>query len=441
LNYAKIRSEKPRERERERERDRRDDPPGHLHQKQCVSTGTQNLSTYFTFQNLLTAYYQCRKRKRNTANAGKVELAFEKELLQLEKELQNRSYRPGQSICFVVTKPKVREIFAADFRDRIVHHLLVNYLEPIWEKKFIFQSFACRNGKGTHLAIKFLKKFTRSATKNFSRPAHYLQVDISAFFMSLKKDILFRCIAENVQNPEILWLAEKIIFHNPTENFYQKGNLNLFRLVPDNKSLFKIPPGQGLPIGNLTSQFFANVYMNRLDQFIKHVLKVKYYLRYVDDLILISRDQKELSFWKKQISAFLENRLSLKLHPQKSVQQTVYHGINFVGFIIKPKYTLIRRRIVVNLREKLAEFGARPIPASPEEFAIRLENISAVINSYYGQFLHADTFNLRKSLYYKHFVVLKTYFKPADKTFSVFQLKEICVKKQLSEADFFKPIE
>ncbi|MDR3559197.1 MAG: hypothetical protein P4L62_02970 [Candidatus Pacebacteria bacterium] len=143
---------------------------------------------------MLKAYHDCRKRKRKTANAARIELNFEYELLKLERELQDRVYHPGQSICFVVTIPKPREIFAADFRDRIVHHLLVSYLEPIFEKKFIFHSFACRKGKGSHIAIKYLKKSLRTATENFSHPAHYLQMDIAAFFMSLNKNILFAAI-------------------------------------------------------------------------------------------------------------------------------------------------------------------------------------------------------------------------------------------------------
>lgn len=392
------------------------------------------VKTHFTFQNLLKAYYQCRRRKRKTANAAKVELNFEKELLKLEGELQNHTYEPGQSICFVVTKPKPREIFAADFRDRIVHHLLVGYLELIWEKKFIFHSFACRKNKGSHIAIKFIKKFTRIATENFSGPAFYLQVDISAFFMSLNKNILFNNIAKHTKNPEILWLARKIIFHDPAKNFYRKGNPALAKLIPNNKSLFKVPKNQGLPIGNLTSQFFANIYLNPLDQFIKHELKAKYYLRYVDDLVIIHKNHRQLKIWKRQIDLFLEKNLRLKLHPKKSVRQSIYKGINFVGFIVKPSYCLIRRRTVNNFKEKLRKFNESPMPDSPEIFQEQLKNISAVINSYYGQFRHADTLRLRKSLYAKYFGVLKSYFEPSGINFDYFKIKRsFCKKTQRSQ--------
>ncbi len=362
-----------------------------------------------------------------------MEPAFERELLKLERELQNRTYEPGKSICFVVTIPKPREIFAADFRDRIVHHLLVSYLEPIWERIFIYHSFACRKNKGSHVAVKFLKRFLRTATENFSRPAYYLQVDISAFFMSLKKDILFDNIERQVRNPEMLWLARKIIFHNPTTNYYRKGNPGLAKLIPKSKTLFGISPNQGLPIGNLTSQFFANIYLNPLDQFIKHELGVRFYLRYVDDFILIHRNPHQLQLWKKHIDQFLKKELGLSLHPRKSVLQSVYHGINFLGFIVKPGYSLVRRRIVNNLKEKLRKFNDRPVPISSETFIKNLQEILAAVNSYYGQFRHADTIHLRGSLYFHDFGVLRSYLEPSDSSFHFFKIKTYS-RKGLGEA-------
>ncbi len=380
-------------------------------------------SKLFSFQNLLIAYYQCRRRKRKTVKAAKFELSFEKGLLKLESELQQQAYYPGQSICFVVTQPKPREVFAADFRDRIIHHLLVRYLEPTWERKFIHHSYSCRKGKGAHYAIKDLRKFLRKISLNFSQPAYYLQADVSAFFMSLKKDILFALIKKHLHNQEILQLAQKIIFQDPTKDFYAKGDLKLFQLIPSHKSLFKVPQNQGLPIGNLTSQFFANVYLNELDQFVKHQLKIKYYLRYVDDLLILSQNQQQLKDWSKQIDNFLREKLALKLHPDKTILRSVNQGINFVGFIIKPHYSLIRRRIVGNFKRKLWQFNQNPLPKNAKIFNKQLTEILSVINSYYGQFKHANTFKLRKSLYQKHFQVLKAYLQPADENFNYFQLK------------------
>jgi len=250
-------------------------------------------------------------------------------------------------------------------------------------------------------------------------------MDIAAFFMSLKKDVLFKNVAGHLKNPEILWLTEKIIFHDPTENYYRKGNPALAKLIPDNKSLFSVPKGRGLPIGNLTSQFFANIYLNPLDQFVKHELKAKHYLRYVDDFILIHNNSKQLSSWKRRIDRFLADELELKLHPKKSVQQSVYKGINFVGFIVKPGYSLIRRRTVNSLKERLKEFNGLPMPESGENFRKSLLKILAVINSYYGQFRNADTLSLRKSIYAKHFGALKTYLEPSGADFLFFRIKKI----------------
>ena len=353
---------------------------------------------------------------------------FENELLKLEQELKNKTYRPGRSICFVITDPKPREVFAADFRDRIVHHLLVGFLEPFWEKKFIHHSYSCRPKKGAHLAIKDLKRFLRQASHSFSRPAYYLQVDVAGFFMSLDKNILFKTIAKHLKNPDLLWLAEKIIFYDPTKDFYYKGDRKLYNLIPPRKSLFKIPPGQGLPIGNLTSQFFANVYLNELDQFVKHELKIKYYLRYVDDLLIIHENPEQLKLWRKLVAQFLNDRLKLQLHPNKTVLQSIYKGVNFVGFVIKPHHTLIRRKIVGNLKRKLWQFNRLPFPENEEIFSERLENILAVINSYYGQFKHAQTFNLRRSLYKNHFGVLRSYFEPVDENFSYFKITNYSLK-------------
>ena len=389
------------------------------------------MSKVFSFKNLLIAYYQCRKRKRKTINAAKFELNFEERLLKLEQELKNQTYQPGQSICFVITEPKPREVFAADFRDRVIHHLLVNYLEPIWEKKFIYHSYSCRQNKGGYCAIKDLKRFFRKVSNNFSQPTYYLQADVSAFFMSIKKDILFNLIQRHTKHPNILWLTKQIIFQDPTKNFYQKGDSKLFNLIPSHKSLFKIPKNQGLPIGNLTSQFFANIYLNELDQFVKHQLKIKYYLRYVDDIVILHQDPKQLQIWQKQLDQFLKKNLKLHFHPQKSIIKSIYQSVNFVGFIIRPHYTLVRRKTIGNLKGKLWKFNQAPIPETTEFFNEQLQEILSVVNSYYGQFKHAHTFNLRKSLYQKHFKILKTYLEPADQGFNYFRIKRNSMKPKV----------
>lgn len=374
----------------------------------------------YSYKNLLKCYYKCREGKRYTINALKFELNFESELLQLQRELQSHTYKPGRSICFVVTKPKAREIFAADFRDRIIHHMLVDYLEPIWEPKFIDQSYACRRGKGAHKAIADLKKYIPKVSQSGRRSAYYLQVDIESFFVSLKKDVLFKLIKKHVKNPEILWLTETILFHNPTSDYVRKCQLSLFNLIPDHKSLFKVPAFQGLPIGNLTSQFFANVYLNELDQFVKHKLKAKYYMRYVDDAVFLSEDKEKLKMWKNDLNKFLCEELKLRLHPKKQILQSVDKGINFVGYVVKPEYTLMRRRIVVNLKQRLKFFNQNIEEFKDKE--VGLPHILSVVNSYFGQFKHAKTFGLRQKLWHKNFGELQKFFTPVDKELSYFKI-------------------
>jgi len=369
----------------------------------------------FSYENLLKQYYQCRKRKRNTINAIKFEMNLENELLKLQKELETQIYNPGRSIYFVVTKPKPREIFAAGFRDRVVHHVLVDYLEPIWEPKFIDQSYSCRKKRGAHKAIEDLKKYLRIITNNHRRPAYYLQLDIRSFFMSLDKDILFALINKRVKNSKVLWLAKKIIFHDPTTNYYCKSKMSLLKLIPSHKSLFGVAKSQGLPIGNLTSQFFANIYLNELDQFVKHQLKIKYYLRYVDDLVILSENKEELKIWRDRIDKFLQEKLKLKLHPQKQILQEVNKGINFVGGIIRMDYVLMRKRVINNLRQRLLNFNQCPITT---------REMLSTINSYYGQFKNCNTFHLRKKLWHKNFNELNNIFIPVDSNFSYFKIKQ-----------------
>lgn len=385
----------------------------------------------FSLENLLKAYLSCRTRKRKTINALKFEFDLEKNLLNLQRQLKKRTYKPARSICFVVTYPKIREVFAADFRDRVIHHLLINEIEAHFEKRFIYDSFACRKEKGVHKALSRLKKTLCQVTKNKTRNAFCAQLDIESFFMSIDKNILFEILKREIKKmnrsrgwkEQILWLAKTIIFHDPTQNYYLKGKKRLFDQIPTHKTLFKTPKNKGLPIGNLTSQFFANVYLNELDQFVKRKLKAKYYLRYVDDLVLLSQDLTQLREWRDKINQFLKEKLKLRLHPNKQILKSVYTGINFVGYVVKPSYVLSRKRVVKNLKTKLHYFNqglllvsknqkqeALPLtrPPTKEE----LEQMQAMVNSYYGHFKHANCYNLRKNLYERHFGELKNYLKP-----------------------------
>jgi RNA-directed DNA polymerase len=356
----------------------------------------KTMSQIFNLEKLYLAYLDCRKTKRNSASAIEFELGLEKNLGELLSELQSRKYEPGESICFVVREPKPREVFAAGFRDRIVHHLLIREILEMGERKFIFDSYACRKGKGTHKAIEKLKKFLREGRAG-NKPLHFLQLDIDGFFMNIDKEILEKLAGKLIsgQNKsyewkeEVKWLLEKIIRHDPTKDFRMNSPPELFQLIPDRKSLFKQSPGKGLPIGNYTSQFFANLYLNELDQFIKRELKCKKYLRYVDDFILLHRDPLILKGWMREIRNFTENRLGLKISDRKIRMQNVKKGIDFLGYFVKTDYALARRSVVARFRKKIGCRRPEEIPESDKSF-------QAMINSYFGHFSHADCQLLRK---------------------------------------------
>ena len=363
----------------------------------------------FSFEKLYQAYLDCRRTKRKTVNALKFEWNLERNLFQLQKELETKSYKPGRSICFVVTEPSPREIFAASFRDRIVHHLLINEIENAGEKEFIFDTYSCRKKKGTHLAIKRLREFIRKVTENNTSEAFYLQLDISGFFMAIDQNILYSLFKKLIikqgksltWEEDILWLVKTIISHKPVENYIIKGNLVLFNLIPPRKSLFYAQPNKGLPIGNYSSQFFANLYLNELDQFMKRTLNCKYYVRYVDDFIILNRSKEKLKFLIGPINKFLQNNLDSKLNPSKTKLQPIDNGIDFLGYFVKPGYTLVRQKVVKRLKNKM--YTLKEIPDS---------KILATINSYYGHFRHAFSFNLRKDIYDNHSGNLRERFEP-----------------------------
>ena len=318
-----------------------------------VTASSPPIDALFSLENLYRAYRRCRRRKRNTHNALEFERDLEANLIALRDELQGGTYRPGRFVAFLVRKPKQREIFAADFRDRVVHQLLVAHLERRWERRFIHDSFACRMGKGTHAAVDRLRSFTRQATSNGARPAWYLQLDVRGFFVSLDRRVLWDRLAAVEHDHAVLWLLRLILFHEPTENCRFRGTRRAdFERLPPHKTLFRTSAGCGLPIGNLTSQFGANVYLDALDQFVKHDLKVRHYVRYCDDIVLLSTDAAELAAWERSIASFLDARLRLRLNDRRKLRP-VSDGIDFLGYIVRPGYLLVRRRVVGSLRERL----------------------------------------------------------------------------------------
>jgi RNA-directed DNA polymerase len=368
----------------------------------------------FSLLNLYQQYLACRRNKRNTLNALSFEFNAECELGALALELHHKSYQPSRSIAFVVAKPKLREIVAADFRDRIVHHLLIERLEAIFEPKFIYDSYACRKNKGTHKAVARVEQFIRKLTTN-GEPGYFLQLDIHNFFMNIDKNILIGLLDKQTRDNKLRWLARIIIWLKPQENMLQKGDFRLFSKLPQHKSLFNAPEGKGLPIGNLTSQFFANVYLDQLDQFVKHTLKCRYYVRYCDDFILLDSSKPRLLEFKSQIETFLAERLLLKLNPRYNVVLPLSNGIDYLGYIIYPYYRLVRKRVIDNLKNKLDDFSrklylqtAKDVIQVNYDYPL-LASLHATLASYLGHLQHANSYRLLESLF-KRFSWLNYFF-------------------------------
>jgi len=303
-------------------------------------------NNHFSIEDLTKAYFDCRKNKRNTESALAFEQNLERNLYNLYTDLKDGTYSPGKSICFVITRPKAREVWAADFRDRIVHHLFYNKISPRFYASFIADSCACIPGRGTLYACTRLESKIRSATQNWSKPCFYLKCDLANFFVAIDKNILHTLLANKISEAWWLQLADLILFHDPRQNFELRGNAEKINQVPSHKRLTNQPSHSGLPIGNLSSQFFANVYLNELDQFIKHRIGAKHYIRYVDDFILLHESAQWLNGALDEINTFLPMRLNAKLNHKKTILQPVDRGVDFVGQVIKPWNRYTRKRTV-----------------------------------------------------------------------------------------------
>jgi len=352
----------------------------------------------FTFQNIYKAYIACRKHKRNTINALKFERNLVENLWDLAHSLQDRSYRIGKSICFLTTSPKLREVFAADFRDRVVHHLLVETIEPMYERKFIYDVYNNRQGKGVHHAKERAANWMRGNSNGY-----YLQLDIKGFFYHLNKEILYQKLYRDIRKSslpyqdEILWLAHTIIHHNPTQDYSFKGDKRVLEALPPHKTLFKIPKYRGLPIGNLTSQFFANVYMNDFDHFVKRELKIKHHLRYVDDFVLFDSNKERLIDAKERIEVYLANKLQLKLRGDSRLRRN-REGLDFLGYIIRPHYTLVRRRVVHNFKQKKARYLQRYEEMRGKMELSEIKAFLSVRASFASHAKHANSYNLLNTI-------------------------------------------
>ncbi len=260
---------------------------------------------------LFQAWDEFKKGKRKKRDVLFFERNLEDNLFELHNLLKTKTYKHGEYQEFFVNDPKKRHIHKAKVCDRVVHHLLYKYLYQIFDKTFIYDSYSCRLNKGTHKSVVRLQKFTRCISRNYTQPCWALKLDIKKFFDNIDHQILIKLLSKKVKDPDIIWLLKQVI-----DSFNSEAGKS-----------------KGIPLGNLTSQIFANIYMNELDQFVKYKLKVKYYVRYADDFVILSVNKETLEKLIIPIADFLQVHMKLDLHPDKIIFRKIDCGIDFVGYI------------------------------------------------------------------------------------------------------------
>ena len=329
--------------------------------------------------------------------------------------LQQKQRQPAVPICFVVHYPKVREVYAAQFSDRVVHHWLVPQLERCYKNYFIDDVHSNIKGRGTHSAVKRLKKMMRS-TADLNSQAYFLQLDVANFFNSIDKPLLFQLLQRRLKQQlkkghlsqekahDLRLICHRLLKKNAGSTAKHYGNADEWQHIPPHKRLKNTGENKGLPIGNLTSQFFANVYLNELDQFVKHRLKCRHYVRYVDDFILLHHDPERLTQWHHAITDFIQQKLQLTLR-KETLLYPVQKGANFLGYIVRPHYCLVRRHVIGQLIQKLNQFQERTIKGNSDKgWVVNLpveerEQLQAVLASYLGHFKHAKHYRLLQRLW------------------------------------------
>lgn len=320
-------------------------------------------------ENIFLAFDEFKRGKRKKEDVMFFEKHLEENVFELSEQLLSKAYLHGSYTTFAICDPKYRSISKASVRDRVVHHVLFNYLYGIFDKTFIFHSYSSRLTKGTHIGMKNFHKAMRKASKNFRKPCYALKCDIKKFFATINHDILIQLLARKITSPDILWLTKKIIdSHSNTAN-------------------------TGLPLGNVTSQLFANIYLNELDRFIKHDLHVKFYFRYADDFVILHENKPYLQTLIRSISEFVEEKLKLRLHPQKVFIRKLQHGIDFLGYVCLPHYRIMRTKTKRRMFKKFHQRRNEMLAGKRTG-----ESFNQTLQSYLGLLQHANGHNLIKKL-------------------------------------------
>jgi retron-type reverse transcriptase len=337
-------------------------------------------SKIYSMKNLVLAWKKARKGKTKRHYVIQFEENLLGNLLDLHYELKYQIYKPKFLKTFILRDPKTRKISKSDFRDRVVHHALIRVIEPIFDKIFICDSCANRKGRGNLFAIKRFHKFIKKVSKNgklIKNPygnnsiiGYCLKSDIKHYFQEVDHEILIKIIRRKIKDEKVIWLVQEILENNVHGN----------------------PIGKGMPLGNLTSQFFANVYLNELDIFAKHYLRTRFYIRYVDDFLILYHYKEKLRIWKEKISGFLRMALRLELHPEKSRIISLSKGIDFVGFRNFYYPRLLRKRNIRSVKAKILLFAKREISE---------EKILEIFQGWRAYARWANTYKLRLEMFYK----------------------------------------
>lgn len=333
-----------------------------------------------TFDDLYRAYLDCIKRKKNKFDAKKFEQYAFYNLKILLDEINERRYRLKQAKCFIVNDPTIREVFCCSFRDRIVHHFVYNELNPVIEKMLIFDAASCRKGKGTDFAIKRVQRFIRTASNNYTDTAYYLKFDLSGFFMNIDRQRMLKLVLDVIHNryegryKEVLdYLVRIIILTDITKGAKRVSPIEKWEKLPARKSLYGNP--NGLPIGNLCSQIFANLYLNELDHIIKG--RERFYSRYVDDAIIINSDRQYLINTLDVIRKYLGS-IGLSLNMKKTYIQDAKYGILFLGIMIKPYYSVLGKSRINRMYKSSCNFN-------DVDFAYRsISSRKGMVHRYHG---------------------------------------------------------
>jgi len=313
-----------------------------------------NYDDIISVKNLLVFWREFLKGKKKRKDVVLFSMNLMDNIYSLHNDLKNKTYKHSNYEAFKINDPKPRDIHKAKIRDRLLHHAIYRVLYPYFDKKFIYDSYSCRVGKGTHKAIYRFENFERIVSKNNTKTCWVLKCDIRKFFANIDHKILKEILSKCLFDKDILWLLGEIIdsFHiNPHISY------SVNRISDTNSARAEFVSLKGLPLGNLTSQLLVNIYMNEFDQYIKHNLKVKYYIRYADDFVILNNDKKYLEDILKKIKEFLESNLKLNLHPDKVFIKTIVSGVDFLGWVHFPKHRVLRtttkRRMFRNIKENL----------------------------------------------------------------------------------------